>query len=58
MWIHVYAKCLDGEYDAIVLADAGLTRLGLQAHITEMLSTRNDAACAGTGRVGCAMPRR
>jgi hydroxymethylbilane synthase len=26
---------MDGEYDAIVLAYAGLARLGLQAHITE-----------------------
>jgi len=28
-------KVMDGEYDAIVLAYAGLARLGLQAHITE-----------------------
>src|SRR5215211_5742176 len=27
---------LDGEYDAIVLAEAGLTRLGLQAYISEL----------------------
>src|SRR5215213_18777 len=31
-------KVLAGEYDAIVLAQAGLTRLGLQAHISEVLS--------------------
>src|SRR5688572_25793999 len=31
-------KVLRGEYDAIVLAAAGLTRLGLDAHITEMLA--------------------
>jgi hydroxymethylbilane synthase len=30
-------KVISGEYDAIVLASAGLTRLGLQAHITETL---------------------
>ncbi len=30
-------KVLSGEYDAIVLAAAGLTRLGLEAHITEIL---------------------
>jgi hydroxymethylbilane synthase len=30
-------KVLNGDYDAIVLAAAGLTRLGLEAHITEML---------------------
>ena len=30
-------KVQNGEYDAIVLAAAGLTRLGLEAHITETL---------------------
>ena len=30
-------KALDGQYDAIVLAGAGLTRLGLGAHVTEWL---------------------
>lgn len=30
-------KALNGEYDAIVLAQAGLTRLGLQEHISEVL---------------------
>jgi hydroxymethylbilane synthase len=29
-------KVMDGEYDAIVLAQAGLTRLGLQAYISEV----------------------
>ena len=29
-------KVLNGEYDAIVLAQAGLTRLGLEAHISEV----------------------
>src|SRR5262245_2838201 len=29
-------KVLNGEYDAIVLAKAGLTRLGLDAHISEV----------------------
>jgi hydroxymethylbilane synthase len=29
-------KVLNGEYDAIVLAQAGLTRLGLQGHISEV----------------------
>jgi hydroxymethylbilane synthase len=29
-------KVLNGEYDAIVLAKAGLTRLGLQEHISEV----------------------
>ena len=30
-------KALDGQYDAIVLAGAGLTRLGLEQHVTEWL---------------------
>jgi hydroxymethylbilane synthase len=30
-------KALEGQYDAIVLAGAGLTRLGLEGHITEWL---------------------
>ena len=29
-------KVIDGEYDAIVLAQAGLRRLGLQSHISEV----------------------
>lgn len=31
-------KALDGQYDAIILAGAGLTRLGLEDHVTEWLS--------------------
>jgi hydroxymethylbilane synthase len=31
-------KALDGQYDAIILAGAGLTRLGLGPHVTEWLS--------------------
>ena len=31
-------KTLDGQYDAIILAGAGLTRLGLENHVTEWLS--------------------
>jgi len=30
-------KALDGQYDAIILAGAGLTRLGLDSHVTEWL---------------------
>jgi hydroxymethylbilane synthase len=30
-------KALDGQYDAIILAGAGLTRLGLESHVTEWL---------------------
>jgi hydroxymethylbilane synthase len=31
-------KAMDGQYDAIILAGAGLSRLGLDGHITEWLS--------------------
>jgi hydroxymethylbilane synthase len=31
-------KALDGQYDAIILAGAGLTRLGLENHVTEWLA--------------------
>ncbi|WKZ37185.1 MAG: hydroxymethylbilane synthase [Anaerolineales bacterium] len=31
-------KALDGQYDAIILAGAGLTRLSLDSHVTEWLS--------------------
>lgn len=31
-------KAMDGQYDAIILAGAGLTRLGLDNHVTEWLS--------------------
>jgi hydroxymethylbilane synthase len=31
-------KALDGQYDAIILAGAGLTRLGLDSHVAEWLS--------------------
>ena len=31
-------KALDGQYAAIILAGAGVTRLGLDAHVTEWLS--------------------
>ncbi len=31
-------KAMEGQYDAIILAGAGLTRLGLEQHVTEWLS--------------------
>jgi hydroxymethylbilane synthase len=31
-------KALDGQYDAIILAGAGLTRLGLDQHVTEWIA--------------------
>jgi len=42
-------KVLNGEYDAIVLAQAGLTRLGMQAHISEVLSLEVMLPAAGQG---------
>lgn len=30
-------KALDGQYDAVILAGAGLTRLGLERHVTQWL---------------------
>ncbi len=37
-WIRACARRSDGQYDAIILAGAGLTRLGLEKHVTEWLS--------------------
>jgi hydroxymethylbilane synthase len=51
-------KALEGQYDAIILAGAGLTRLGLEGHVTEWLSSGCDAARARTGSAGRTMPRR
>ncbi len=42
-------KVREGQYDAIVLAAAGVTRLGLQAHITEMLPLEVMLPAAGQG---------
>ena len=39
----------DGSYDAIVLAAAGLNRLGLTAHINEILETTQMVSAAGQG---------
>ena len=43
------SKALDGEYQAIVLAEAGLTRLGLQAHIREVFSLEVMLPAPGQG---------
>lgn len=45
-------KLADGEYDAIVLASAGLTRLGLASHITEILDIERSIPAVGQGIVG------
>lgn len=42
-------KVLNGEYDAIVLAQAGLIRLGLQAHISEVFSLELMLPAPGQG---------
>ncbi len=51
-------KVMDGEYDAIVLAYAGLARLGLQAHITETFPLDVMLPAPGQGALGGAMSRR
>jgi hydroxymethylbilane synthase len=45
-------KLDEGQYDAIVLASAGLTRLGLAARITEYLDVAHSVPAAGQGVVG------
>jgi hydroxymethylbilane synthase len=45
-------KLKRGDYDAIVLAKAGLDRLGLSANITEVLSTDVSLPAAGQGAIG------
>ena len=42
-------KALDGQYDAIILAGAGLTRLGLEKHVTEWLSLHIMLPAPGQG---------
>jgi len=45
-------KLADGEYDAIILASAGLERLGLQRHITEAFPVEKMLPAAAQGVVG------
>jgi hydroxymethylbilane synthase len=45
-------KLESGEYDAIVLAKAGLDRLGLSAKITEVISIEDCLPAVGQGAVG------
>ena len=44
----------DGDYDAIVLAAAGLLRLGLEAEISELLPTDNFPPAVSQGVIGVA----
>ena len=46
------SKLDQDEYDAIVLATAGLIRLGMQSRITEVISPENCLPAAGQGAVG------
>ncbi|MBZ5641358.1 MAG: hydroxymethylbilane synthase [Acidobacteriia bacterium] len=45
-------KLKRGDYDAIVLAKAGLDRLGLSAHITQVLPQEISLPAAGQGAIG------
>jgi hydroxymethylbilane synthase len=45
-------KALDGQYDAIILAGAGLIRLGLQSHVTQWLSLDIMLPAPGQGALG------
>jgi hydroxymethylbilane synthase len=46
------AKLAAGEFDAIVLAAAGLIRLGLEGHISETLATETSLPAMGQGAIG------
>ena len=45
-------KLSEGEFDAIVIASAGLNRLGLAEHITELLDTDRSMPAVGQGIIG------
>ncbi|NRA32932.1 MAG: hydroxymethylbilane synthase [Polyangiaceae bacterium] len=45
-------KCEDGEVDAIILAYAGMRRLGLEARVTEVLSPERCLPAVGQGALG------
>jgi len=42
-------KAMDGQYDAIILAGAGLTRLGFDSHVTQWLSLEVMLPAPGQG---------
>jgi hydroxymethylbilane synthase len=46
------AKLDDGQFDAIILASAGLIRLGMGERITEQLNIEQSLPAAGQGAVG------
>jgi len=45
-------KALEGQYDAILLAGAGLTRLGLEEHVTQWLPLDTMLPAPGQGALG------
>lgn len=45
-------KCLDGQYEAIILAAAGVKRLGLASHIREYLGVEHFLPAVGQGVLG------
>jgi hydroxymethylbilane synthase len=45
-------KLKEGRYDAIILAAAGVTRLGLAGHVSEYLSTELSLPAIGQGALG------
>ena len=45
-------KALEGQYDAIILAGAGLTRLGLEEHVTQWLPLDAMLPAPGQGALG------
>jgi hydroxymethylbilane synthase len=45
-------KCREGEFDAIVLALAGLRRLGLEQEIAEVFDPQQMCPAAGQGALG------
>jgi hydroxymethylbilane synthase len=45
-------KAMEGQYDAIILAGAGLVRLGLEAHVTQWLSLDVMLPAPGQGALG------
>lgn len=46
-------KLQRGDYDAIILATAGLSRLGLQQHITARLDIEDLTPAVSQGAIGC-----
>ena len=46
-------KLQKGDYDAIILASAGLVRLGLEKHITVRLATEDMTSAVSQGAIGC-----